>query len=348
MEIKLKNITKKYGDVVAVNDVSLKFKRGELVAFLGPSGCGKTTLLRVLAGLIPHNEGEIYFNDKDISNWSAQRRNTAMVFQNYALFPHMSVEQNIAYGLKARKLSKTEIKRKVELALEMVRLKDYGKRNIQQLSGGQKQRVALARALVVEPNVLLFDEPLSNLDEKLRVSMRREIKKIQKEIGITSVYVTHDQREALSIADKIVVMNNGKVQQIATPCELYNKPINSFVANFVGQANLFDVALDKRENDRGTINLFGKEIKLNIKKDLKRDEITVLIRPEEFKIKENGIKAIVRWKENLGLINRYNVEVLGCEVRVDSLNKKSRKPLEIGDTIYLDFDEDAIHIIYDK
>lgn len=349
MEIVLDKITKNYKGVLAVDRISLKFKQGELIALLGPSGCGKTTLLRIIAGLISHDEGEIYFNGKNISDWSAQKRNAAMVFQNYALFPHLSVEQNIAYGLKVRKLSKNQIHNKVQSVLKRVELDGYGKRRIHELSGGQKQRVALARALVVEPNILLFDEPLSNLDEKLRVSMRQEIKKIQREIGITSVYVTHDQGEALAIADRIVVMNKGKIQQIAKPDELYYRPSNSFVANFVGKANLIDCTLEKRNNDKAIINLLGKKLEIDIVKEFKEDNVTVLIRPEEISVMDSstGVKAIVKWKENLGIINRYRVEVEGQEIVVDVFNRRNYESLEPGDTVNIDFDNDAVYILYD-
>lgn len=348
MDIILKNITKEYKDTRAVDDVSLELKQGELIALLGPSGCGKTTLLRIIAGLIPNDGGEIYFNGEDISNWSAQKRNTAMVFQNYALFPHLNVGQNIGYGLKVRKLPKTKITDKVRLALKRVELDGFEKRSINQLSGGQKQRVALARALVVEPNVLLFDEPLSNLDEKLRVTMREEIKKIQKEIGITSVYVTHDQGEALAIADRIIVMNKGRIQQIAKPDDLYYSPANSFVANFVGKANLFSLNLQNRNNNKAMIDLLGRKLEIEIPKEFKKDKVTALLRPEEFIISDSdkSVKAIVKWKENLGVISRYKMDILGQEVVVDIFNKRNKKSLEIEDIVNIDFDEESVYIMY--
>ncbi|SKC47689.1 ABC transporter ATP-binding protein [Maledivibacter halophilus] len=349
MEITLNNITKKYGDVIAVDNISLEFKQGELIALLGPSGCGKTTLLRIIAGLISHDKGEIYFNGKDISKFSPQKRNAAMVFQNYALFPHLTVEQNVGYGLKVKKLPQKQINDWVKSVLERVELNNYGKRRIYELSGGQKQRVALARALVVQPDILLFDEPLSNLDEKLRVNMRQEIKKIQREIGITSVYVTHDQGEALAIADRIVVMDKGKIQQIAMPDELYYNPANAFVANFVGKANLIDCSLEKRKGNRAAINLLGKNIEVQIEKEFSGDIITVLLRPEEIRFVKNceGIKAIVKWKENLGGINRYKLEAFGSEIVVDVFNRRNYNSLELGETVYIDFNDDAVYILYD-
>ncbi|MCT4598595.1 MAG: ABC transporter ATP-binding protein [Vallitalea sp.] len=342
MEIVLQNISKNYGDIVAVNNVSLECKHGELVALLGPSGCGKTTLLRIIAGLIPHEKGEVYFNGQNINLWSAQKRNAAMVFQNYALFPHLTVEQNIAYGLKARKIPKGKIKKRVELALERVELGGYGKRNIQELSGGQKQRVALSRALVVEPNILLFDEPLSNLDEKLRVSMRQEIRKIQREIGITSVYVTHDQGEAMAIADRIVVMNKGKIQQIATPDELYYKPFNSFVANFIGHPNLIELPVLKDENNQQFVKLFDKKISIV----RQAEKVQVLLRTEEIRLTNKGIKAQVIWHENLGTIHRYKLRVVDKEIIADVLNRSSNKKLRCGESICFDFDEQSVQVLY--
>ncbi|TCO76862.1 ABC transporter ATP-binding protein [Marinisporobacter balticus] len=345
MEIVLKNIIKKYGDVAAVKNISLEVKQGELVALLGPSGCGKTTLLRIIAGLVPLDSGKIFFDGKDVTTWSSQQRNAAMVFQNYALFPYLNVEQNIAYGLKVRKRSKSEIEKRVRSLLERVALSGLEKRDIQELSGGQKQRVALARALVVEPNILLFDEPLSNLDEKLRVSMRQEIRKIQKDIGITSIYVTHDQKEALAIADRIVVMNKGEIQQIVKPDELYYKPANTFVASFIGHANLIEIPVLKDENNEKIAKLFGKIVKID-KLDEEIKNIIALLRPEEIKLTNEGIQAKVIGHENLGSIYRYKVKVETYEIIVDVLNRRRNRILNIGDCVHLDFDEKSVHVLY--
>lgn len=341
MELVIKNIIKKFGNINAVNNVSLTVEKGEMLALIGPSGCGKTTLLRIVAGLVSQNSGRIFLRNKDISKMPAQNRNTAMVFQNYALFPHLSVYQNVAYGLKIRKIDNQIIKMKVQKALNRVNLNGLENRLIQELSGGQQQRVALARVLVIEPDILLFDEPLSNLDEKLRIKMRKEIKRIQKEVGITSIYVTHDQEEALSIADRIAVMNDGKIQQIDSPDNLYYKPINSFVANFIGQANLVDGCIVNENNNNITVNVLGKLINLNTKvKKLK-----LMIRPEEIKLGDGNITAKVIWRENLGSISRYLVTVDDTEIVVDILNRKNNLIYQKGDKVNLDFDEKAIHII---
>ncbi|MBN2898586.1 MAG: ABC transporter ATP-binding protein, partial [Clostridia bacterium] len=237
MNIICKNITFSYQEEPALKDINLSIASGELIALLGPSGCGKTTLLRLLSGLLPMQNGGIWYDEKEITHDTPQQRNTVMVFQSYALFPHMSVFDNIAYGLKARGLKKIEIQNRTLEYIKKVHLNGLENRMIQELSGGQQQRVALARALVLKPDVLLFDEPLSNLDEKLRVKMRRNIKALQKESGITTVYVTHDQKEAMAIADRIVVMDNGCIQQIGSPQEVYHNPQNEFVSDFMGVSN---------------------------------------------------------------------------------------------------------------
>ncbi|SHH47770.1 ABC transporter ATP-binding protein [Sporanaerobacter acetigenes] len=343
MKILFENICKYYDNVKALDNINFSVDKGELIALLGPSGCGKTTLLRITAGLIPHNSGKILVDDKDISSLPPQKRNTALVFQNYALFPHMSVYENVAYGLKIRKMSNKEIDFLVEDMLERVNLKEYKHRKIQHLSGGQQQRVALARALIIKPELLLFDEPLSNLDEKLRTSMREEIKSIQKELGITSIYVTHDQEEALAIADRIVVMKDGKVQQIAKPYELYHKPLNSFVANFIGQANIFNLPI-KRESFQ-YVELLGQQIEIPAEYKGKR-EIEVMIRPEEIYFEKGGVEAIVEKVSNLGNILRYTLSVQEYDkIIVDSLNRFTSKTYSIGEKVYIKFNKEGIHLI---
>ncbi len=249
VEIRLENLRKTFGDIVATDAVTMVLKEGELSTLLGPSGCGKTTLLRLIAGFYIPDHGTIFFDDKDVTDVPPHKRNTGMCFQNYALWPHMSVFDNVAFGLKlkrvhGKKYTKSAIERRANNALSLVRMEDLGHRHIHQLSGGQQQRVALARALVIEPGVLLLDEPLSNLDAKLRVEMREEIIRIQKEMSITTIYVTHDQIEALSISDKVAVMDLGYVQQFDTPRKIYADPQTIFVADFIGQCTFVQGKVD--------------------------------------------------------------------------------------------------------
>jgi len=231
-EVVLKNVGKKFGDVVAVDDFSLTIKHGEFMVFVGPSGCGKTTTLRMIAGLEDITSGEIFIDGRKVNDVPPKDRDIAMVFQNYALYPHMSVYQNMAFGLKLKKVPKDEIDRRVKETAEMLGILDFLKRKPKELSGGQRQRVALGRAIVRTPKVYLFDEPLSNLDAKLRVQMRLELKKLHEQIGTTSIYVTHDQIEAMTMGDRIVVMKDGRVQQVGEPLEIYMHPVNRFVAGF--------------------------------------------------------------------------------------------------------------------
>jgi iron(III) transport system ATP-binding protein len=240
MNVSLQHLTKKLGDTVAVNDVTLTIADGELFSLLGPSGCGKTTLLRLVAGFYPPDSGEIRFGERRINDVPPNKRNAGMVFQSYALWPHMTVFENVAYGLDVRAVSADEKKRRVLEALEVIRMTDYAGRSTNQLSGGQQQRVALARALVIKPDVLLLDEPLSNLDAQLRLELREEIRRIHNELRLTSIYVTHDQQEALSLADHVAVMRAGCVEQVGTPQELYRAPRNKFVAGFLGEANFIE------------------------------------------------------------------------------------------------------------
>lgn len=238
--VKLDHVSKMFGKARGVENVNINIKSGEFFTFLGPSGCGKTTTLRMIAGFYYPTKGRIYFDNKDVTTLQPNKRNIGMVFQNYALFPHMTVFENVAFGLEVRKLSKATIKEKVEKALKLVHLENFENRKINELSGGQQQRVALARALVIEPDILLLDEPLSNLDAKLREETRLEIKRLQVELGITTIYVTHDQTEAMTMSDRIMVMKEGIVQQIGTPQEIYNRPANHFVASFIGESNILD------------------------------------------------------------------------------------------------------------
>jgi putative spermidine/putrescine transport system ATP-binding protein/spermidine/putrescine transport system ATP-binding protein len=253
--VQLRGVVKRFDNLVAVEKTDLDIEEGTLVTLLGPSGCGKTTILRMIAGLEIPTEGDIYIKGKRVNDMPIHKRNLGMIFQNYALFPHKTIFDNVAFGLKYRDFPKSEIKKKVQQTLEMVRLPGVENRMPSQLSGGQQQRIALARAIVIQPDVLLMDEPLSALDENLREDMRREIDNLQQMLGVTTIFVTHDQREALSMSDRIVVMNQGLVQQKGSPEEVYNYPLNHFVADFLGHSNFFNAVVEKREGENVTVRV---------------------------------------------------------------------------------------------
>jgi iron(III) transport system ATP-binding protein len=286
MEVKLKEISKRFGSLKAIDQVSLSIEGGEFFTLLGPSGCGKTTLLRVIAGFAMPDAGDVYFGDQKINHIPPHKRETGMVFQNYALFPQLSVFDNVAYGLRARRMAKEEIRTRVAEMLKSVQLESLARRYPNQLSGGQQQRVALARALIIRPRVLLMDEPLSNLDAKLRVSMRQEIRRIQKELGITTVYVTHDQEEAMSISDRIAIFNAGQTQQIGTPSEIYFQPKNRFVAEFTGTSNLMEVNVVSYDSEKSLLqaDFEGNRIWVRSLRKVSGKTLTILLRPEWIKI----------------------------------------------------------------
>jgi len=286
VSIRLENVSKFFGNVVAVDNVSLNVEKGEFFTILGPSGCGKSTTLRIIAGFEVPDSGRVFFDEEDVTFKKPYERETAMVFQNYALWPHMTVFDNIAYGLRVKKrkynLSEEDIRRLVKQVLELVRLEGLEKRYPLQLSGGQQQRVALARALVVKPRVLLLDEPLSNLDAKLRIEMREELKRIQRNLKITTVYVTHDQVEALSMSDRIAIMNNGRIMQVGRPDEVYFKPKNLFVAEFLGRSNIFEGEVVGEKGDYVLVKLSDMDIEIPatpVEKGVK-GKVAVVIRPE--------------------------------------------------------------------
>lgn len=308
----IKKAVKKYGNFTALNGVDLEIKPGEFFTLLGPSGCGKTTLLRMIAGFNSVDGGEICFDDKVINNLEAHKRDIGMVFQNYAIFPHLTVAENVAYGLKAKKCPKEQIPGKVEAALELVQIGKLKDRKPNELSGGQQQRVALARAFVIEPGVLLMDEPLSNLDAKLRESMRYEIKEIQKKLHITVVYVTHDQIEAMTMSDRVFIINRGIVQQVGTPLEIYRHPANQFVADFVGKVNFV-----KGTAERGIVRLKGIDQSLSYNGPLTGDVI-VAIRPENIQLTEaeGHLRGKLASMFYLGDVNDCRVDIGNTELRV--------------------------------
>ena len=281
--VRLEGIHKSFPGVKALADININIESGEFFTLLGPSGCGKTTLLRTVAGFYQQDSGHVYIGDKLIDNQPAYARDTGMVFQNYAVFPHMTVFENVAFGLKTRKIGAAEIKERVARILEMARLSGLEQRTPDQLSGGQQQRVGLARAMVVEPQVLLMDEPLSNLDAKLRVEMREEIRDIQDKLGVTTIYVTHDQEEALVISDRIAVMNLGRVQQVATPWNIYKEPINTFVASFVGNTNFLTGRIESRKGNSAIVVVGGSRITASVD-DKAPETIQIALRPEDLAI----------------------------------------------------------------
>ncbi|UNC90836.1 ABC transporter ATP-binding protein [Candidatus Contubernalis alkaliaceticus] len=315
MELVLKNITKKYNQTVAVDDVSITVPSGKIVALVGPSGCGKTTILRVIAGLVSPDQGQVFLNSQDITQQPANQRPTVTVFQEYALFPHLSVFDNIAYGLKTRHIKKEEIKERVTRVLNMLKILELKDRRIHELSGGQQQRVAVARSLVINPQVILFDEPLSSLDAKLRVEMREEIKKIQRETEITAVYVTHDQEEALAVADQLAVMRDGKIEQIGTPEEVYENPLTSFVGQFIGWGNLFSGEVIANSPEKIRVSLWGREMLIKPdqkRKYLEKEPVEVFFRPENVIPQENGTwEAEILQKFFCGPTTRYRLKVEG-------------------------------------
>ncbi|MBL6946659.1 MAG: ABC transporter ATP-binding protein [Rhodospirillales bacterium] len=309
--VEFKGVTKAFGSVVAVDNVDFVIEPGTLVTFLGPSGCGKTTTLRLIAGLEMATAGAILIGDNDVTRLAATDRDVSMVFQSYALFPHMTVLENVAYGLKVGGIPKLEAYAQAEDGLALVGLAGYGPRLPSELSGGQQQRVAVARALVLEPEVLLFDEPLSNLDAKLRRHVREEIRELQQKLELTSVYVTHDQEEALAVSDKIIVMKNAVIAQEGTPHQLYEEPVDTFVADFIGDANLVEAEILRIENGNAVVRVGGLEIK-RPHQGIKPGPTQLAIRPESIKLSEEvgngGLEGNVSKAVYLGSHLEYTVE----------------------------------------
>lgn len=352
-DIEFRSVTKNYGDVTAVTDINLNVPKGAFLALLGPSGCGKTTCLRMIGGFEQPSEGAVLINGREMNGVPAYRRPVNMVFQHYALFPHFNVEQNVAYGLKQMRprIASAEIGRRVMEALEMVRLDGFSKRRIHEMSGGQQQRVALARAIVNRPSVLLLDEPLAALDKKLRSAMQIELQTLQRELGITFVLVTHDQEEALSMADVVCVMSAGRIRQLGSPQEVYDRPADLFVADFVGKTNRVSAIM---EADGATLRLAdGSAIAASARQRVSPGETIVAIRPEAIRLtrvearEASAFKGTVTHRIFLGSSAEYAVTVPGLGdflVTADRRGMKESDLVEPGEVVFLGFDPAAAHV----
>lgn len=338
--INIEHVKKAYGKNVVIEDLSTVVKPGEFFTLLGPSGCGKTTLLRMIAGFNTIESGEIKFDDKVINNLPPHKRNIGMVFQNYAIFPHMNVFENVAFGLQEKKVKEPELSQKVNKVLKEVQINDLADRMPSNMSGGQQQRIALARAMVIEPDVLLFDEPLSNLDAKLRVEMRGVIRHIQQQAGITTIYVTHDQEEALAISDRIAVMNKGEIQQIDEPIKIYRKPKNLFVATFMGQTNILDVDIDSQDITIGNTDL--KYHFNRIKKNHGVNKGKLVVRPNDFTFAVTGIPGKVIERVFFGTITTYTIETAIGNFNVTRDVNEHIK--EIGEEVHLEIPTEVVNV----
>jgi len=355
MYLTLENLTKVFpargnvAEVTAVHNVNLEIHQGELVTLLGPSGCGKTTTLRMIAGFEFPTSGKIILDGQEINSLPVHKRDMSMVFQSYAIFPHLTVYENIAYGLNVQRLNRKIITERVNHVLDLVHLEGYGDRAPGQLSGGQQQRVALARALIMEPKVLLMDEPLSNLDAKLREEMRTEIRRIQKELNITSVYVTHDQIEAMTLSDRIVVMNQGIIEQVGNPVEVYRFPNSRFVADFIGRANFTAGTVLAQEGGKLTVKSLGETITLlNVERKFQvGDAVILIVRPEMIRIKKTGgiYKGIVRRAVYLGDVIEYDVEVSGQLITGVETDPYVMELFPEGEQVTVSFAEGCIQVL---
>lgn len=347
-EIQIDHAKKVFGETVVIPDLSISIPDGTLFTLLGPSGCGKTTLLRMIAGFNSIEGGDFYFDETRINEIPPSKRNIGMVFQNYAIFPHLTVRENVEFGLKQRSLSKQEIKETAEKYLRLIQMADFMDRKPDKLSGGQQQRVALARALAINPDVLLMDEPLSNLDAKLRIDMREAIRDIQKEVGITTVYVTHDQEEAMAISDQIAVMESGIIQQVGPPKELYHRPANEFVATFIGRTNILEGKITHDSNGTAQIRLENDFVfdipKLN---HLEDQNVRVSIRPEDFirkQLPEQSFPAEIKTNIYLGLNTEYMVDI-GSNQTVQVTEESSfEEDLNEGEQVHLSININKINV----
>ena len=347
-EVKFENITKKFNETVAVDNVSCIFEAGTLTTLLGPSGCGKTTSLRIIAGLERATSGKILVDNEDVTILPATDRDVSMVFQSYALFPHMSVIENVSYGLKMIKVNKEEYTEKALETLKLVNLDGYENRMPSELSGGQQQRVAVARAIVLKPKVLLFDEPLSNLDAKLRRQVREDIREIQQKLGVTTIYVTHDQEEALAISDKVIVMNKAVIAQQGSPKDLYNFPKNKFVANFIGDANDVSAEIINKQSDTYELKLAEMSVKIKSNQDL-NGKVTLALRPEKIKIKRNNdnncIHATIKNASFVGSSYQY---ILNSKIgNLYVVSGDTNDVFKVGEEVFLSINEKDIKILSD-
>ena len=347
-EVKFINVTKKFNETTAVNNISCSFEPGTLTTLLGPSGCGKTTSLRLIAGLERATQGKIFIDNDDVTLLPATDRDVSMVFQSYALFPHMSVVENVSYGLKMINAPKEEYIQKSFETLKLVGLENYENRMPSELSGGQQQRVAVARAIVLEPKVLLFDEPLSNLDAKLRRQVREDIRELQLKLGVTTIYVTHDQEEALAISDKVIVMNKAVIAQEGRPKDLYNNPKTTFVANFIGDANIVKAQIENRNENNYDIHFGGIQMKIASNLDLK-DSVSIALRPETIEIiKEktnNCIEAEIINASYVGSCYQYVVSSSVGELFI--VSNETINHFKLNEEVFITFDESGVTILED-